>query len=166
MLRALVDEDVVLSFFFKQDDVHQRVDEREVVAGRMARWMSDSVTGRTPRVHGNELCPAFLGRRDAGVGQRMLRRRVGTDHEDGVGEADFLKAVGGRPDLNAVARPATVGCVRGARSDRYSENRSRRGSVWRQGSSLRWCSAPEASMANLSGPCVRSTARRCSAMAR
>lgn len=29
---ALVDEDVVLPFFFKQDDVHQRVDEREVAA--------------------------------------------------------------------------------------------------------------------------------------
>lgn len=32
MLRALVDEGVVLPFFFKQDDVHQRVDEREVAA--------------------------------------------------------------------------------------------------------------------------------------
>ena len=32
MLRALVDEGVVLPFFFKQDGVHQRVDEREVAA--------------------------------------------------------------------------------------------------------------------------------------
>ena len=32
MLRALVDEGLVLRFLFKQDGVHQRVDEREVAA--------------------------------------------------------------------------------------------------------------------------------------
>lgn len=97
--------------------MHQRVDEREVAARTDGEVdVRQRCHGRTPRVHGNELCPAFLGRRDAGVGQRVLRRRVGTDHEDGVGEADFLKAVGGRPGPERCSQTGYGGAVSEARA--------------------------------------------------
>ena len=61
MLRALVDEGVVLRFLFKQDDVHQRVDEREVAARTDGEVdVRQRCHGRTPRSTVMSFAPRFF----------------------------------------------------------------------------------------------------------
>ena len=75
------------------DDVHQRVEQRHVRAGReleeVARMAGER---RAARVDHDQLRTPFRRVLEEGRGHRVVRGRLGADHDDDVGMLDLVEA--------------------------------------------------------------------------